>query len=621
MKKIMYVILVIISLISIYKIIDIKIINNKYYREMYEIKSNNIVYGNTARRGKIVDTNNVVLVDNIAKYNITYRIIKNNNIDINNLASSLVKILSLNKEANIYELKDYYIRNNDYTKYLSDYEKELVKYHKISKEDEYNLIYERVDNDINYSKEESVLIHVIYLLNKGYLKDNKIVKEDVTMNECYDIEKLDIKGLKCEITWKRKVNYPIIESILGSINYIPLEDKDYYKDLGYLDNDLVGVSGLEKYYDKDLKGQKAVYEVRDDNSLELVQDEVVGQDLKLAIDINIVNKTYEVLVNNFKLAKTLDNTKYFNEAYVIVGNPSTGEIVSLLGLKDDGNKYVDITSNIMISSFNVGSVVKGASHTVGYLNNLIDLDKKVLDSCVKLYNVPSKCSFKRLGYIDDISALKMSSNYYQFITAIKSTGNTYKSNMKLDVSEDNFNLYRDVFKKFGLGSETFIDYPNTTLGIQGKKIASDLLLNLSIGQYDTYTPIQLLAYINTIANHGKRYSLSLKKKDNILVDTIDMDMKYFDRIIEGFYQVVNGGTGRGYSDIKYQVVGKTGTAQSNLGNVKTINSTYVMFAPRDNPKYSMVVVTPNVSYNSDIDYLAPINRLISKEMTKYLKEN
>ena len=79
----------------------------------------------------------------------------------------------------------------------------------------------------------------------------------------------------------------------------------------------------------------------------------------------------------------------------------------------------------MINSYIVGSIVKGASHTVGYLNNSIDIGKKINDSCVKLYSVPSKCSFKRLGYLDDISALKMSSNYYQFITAIKTTGNKY----------------------------------------------------------------------------------------------------------------------------------------------------------------------------------------------------
>jgi cell division protein FtsI/penicillin-binding protein 2 len=269
-------------------------------------------------------------------------------------------------------------------------------------------------------------------------------------------------------------------------------------------------------------------------------------------------------------------------------------------------------------------VVKGASHTVSYLNNLIDVGKKINDSCVKLYQVPMKCSFKRLGYIDDISALKLSSNYYQFINAIKSTNNSYYPNIKIYINEDNFNKYRDVFKKFGLGSKTNIDLYGESTGIRGKKVSMDLLLNYVIGQYDTYTPIELTSYINTIANRGKRLSLSLLKKNNEVIDNIEMDDKYWDRIEEGFYQVVNrnDGTGLVYSDKKINAVGKTGTAQNYISDsLMTINSTYIMYAPRNDPKYSVVIVTPNISYINDLDYIAPINRIISKKITNYVFEN
>ena len=68
--------------------------------------------------------------------------------------------------------------------------------------------------------------------------------------------------------------------------------------------------------------------------------------------------------------------------------------------------------------------------------------------------------------------------------------------------------------------------------------------------------------------------------------------------------------------------GKTGTAEVVYNkNVTTINSSYIMFAPYDKPQYSVVVVTPNISYNDDRDnYSAPINRYISKEVTKLLFE-
>ena len=293
-------------------------------------------------------------------------------------------------------------------------------------------------------------------------------------------------------------------------------------------------------------------------------------------------------------------------------------------VKDD---FHDITTNILTSSFTMGSVIKGASHTVGYQNNLIDIGTKINDSCIKLYQVPTKCSYKRLGYIDDITALKTSSNYYQFLTAIKLTGNKYKYNMKLEVEEKDFNTYRDTFAEFGLGSKTGIDLENESLGIKGKTIAPDLLLNLSIGQYDTYTPLQLLNYINTIATNGKRYSLhylkEVKNKDKIIYEYQPnllniVKNSNFNRIKEGFKEVLYSGTGRGYTDTLYKPAGKTGTSEVVYNkDIITINQTYAMFAPYDNPQYSIVVISPNISYNNDYDnYIAPINRYISKEVSK-----
>ena len=111
----------------------------------------------------------------------------------------------------------------------------------------------------------------------------------------------------------------------------------------------------------------------------------------------------------------------------MVGNPKSGGVFALAGLKmnNDGT-FQDITITAFTSSYAMGSVVKGASNTVGYLTGAIEVGKKVLDSCVKLYSEPTKCSYQKLGYVDDITALKTSSNYYQFLTAIQSTGQTYK---------------------------------------------------------------------------------------------------------------------------------------------------------------------------------------------------
>lgn len=629
MKKIPYIIIIILYSIITYKIIDIRFINNLKYNEEYKIKSNNNILGKTPLRGKILDRNNNVLVDNIPIYNINYRKIKNVTLEEEiKISKYLTNTLELKDIASEKELKEFYILNNDVSNFLSEEEKENYKYRKISKEDINNMLYERLNEEIDkYSNDEKQYIHTYYLMNNGYISDTKIIKNDVSYELCAKISEDNIKGLSCDITWKRKVNYPFIESILGSVGKITIENKDLFIDSGYSNDDIVGTSGLELYYDNLLKGKKAIYKLNEDNSLSLVSEEEKGSDLVLSFDINLLNKSYEILKNHFEIADTLANTNYFKEAYIIISNPNNGQILSLVGLQKNKinniNSYSDISTKALLSSYTVGSIVKGASHTVGYLNNLIDVGKKINDSCVKLYLVPEKCSFKRLGLIDDISALKMSSNYYQFITAIKSTGNKYHNNMKLEVNEDNFNLYRDVFKRFGLGTSTGIDFDRESYGLKGDKISADLLLNLAIGQYDTYTPLELTSYINTIATKGKRYALSFKLQDNEIIDEVGLDEKYMNRIHQGFYEVVNNGTGRGYSDTKYKPAGKTGTSESYYDkNIMTINSSYIMFAPVDNPKYCVVVVTPNVSYQNDKhEYIAFINRMISKNITDFLFEN
>ena len=410
---------------------------------------------------------------------------------------------------------------------------------------------------------------------------------------------------------------------------------------GYALNDIVGISYLEKQYEEYLKGEKDLFKVNRDGTLTQVTSGMRGKDLVLTIDINMQREIESILKEEIKNGKKLANTEYYNGSYVIVGDVKNGGIKAIVGLNYLGNDvFLENARGAIFSTFTVGSVVKGASMAMAYQNNLVDIGKKVLDSCVKLYLVPEKCSYKKLGYIDDISALKTSSNYYQFLLAIKLAGYNYSYNMKMNVTNKEFDTYRNVFADFGLGNKTGIDLPNEITGIKGSKISPDLLLNLAIGQYDSYTGIQLLQYINTIANRGVRYQLHfldkivdnnqiVKKSNPIILNEFALDDVYFDRIIEGFREVVQMGTGAGYTSSNFNPAGKTGTSEvyfdsdnDGRGDVLTINNTYAMYAPIDNPKYSMVVISPNVNHpNEHSDYFAYINRYISKRVSDYLFTN
>ncbi len=618
------------------------------YEKAYEDKTNIYVNSLSRPRGRILDCNGKILVDNIGVKAIVYRkinaITTQEEIEI---SYQLADILKLKDEISTSELKKFWLllHKEEGDKLITIEEQKLLEERKLTSQDLYLLKLDRITtdrlNDLEDIDKKAALIY--NLMNKGYYYDAKLIKLDVTDKEYARILESKIKGITNEMYFERVYPYgETLKSIFGSVGRIRKEVEDFYLNQGYSLDDLVGTSYLELQYDNFLKGEKDTYKVNSDGTLALVSEGKRGNDLQLSIDIDMQLGIESIVKEEIKSGKKLKNTEYYHGSYVIVGNPNTGNVKAIVGLKYLGRDvFKHVESDVIHYSFTAGSIVKGASMALAYQQDVIDIGKKIKDSCVKLYLVPEKCSYKSLGYVDDITALKTSSNYYQFLLAIKMAGYKYSYNMKMDVSDGVFSLYRDAFSKFGLGVKTGIDLPNEQTGLKGNTIAPDLLLNFSIGQYDTYTPISLLQYINTIANNGVRYKLSLMDKildnegsplviqEKEILSTFDLKEKYFERIQTGFYEVLNGGTGSGYVDTALQAAGKTGTSETifdsdldGVGDVQTINNTFAMYAPIKEPKYSMVIISPNVSHYKGItDYFAYINRYISKAVSDYIFAN
>ena len=431
-----------------------------------------------------------------------------------------------------------------------------------------------------------------------------------------------------------------LKNVFGRVGSITKELKNDYLNNGYELTDLVGISYLEKEYEEYLKGKKAKYKVGSDYSLTKVNEEEKGYDLVLSIDIDLQMKVEEIIKDKINLGKRYGNTEYFKDGYAIVSNPLTGEILALGGQRlNDDNSFSDISLNTTNKSYTIGSAVKGATIGVGYKYNLITPGAFINDACVKLYLVPEKCSFKRLGKVNDLTALANSSNYYQYMIAIKLTGNNYKPNVKLNATKEHFDIYRNMLASFGLGVKTEIDLPGEEIGIIGSTIADDLLLNLSIGQYDTYTPLEVLQYINSVAS-GKRMKLSLMKeirnKDNVILkndinilNDVDLDEDSLERIREGMRLVLSEGTGKFYVPQGFDFAGKTGTSESfldtnNDGKVDTatISSTFTGFYPSEDPKFSLVVITPNISHkNGKTEAFYYGASKITKDIVNFLNSN
>lgn len=641
-KKVIYGLLIAFFIICSFKLVSI-LKNKEYYTKLLDEKTNIYVYGISAPRGRILDCNGKVLVDNIGIKTIYYNkikgITKSKELEI---AGLLANILSVD-EATIDELKEYYLINNNGGKYLiTDEEYKLFEERKITKEEIDIKKRARITDDmLNYSSKEKTQAHIYSLMNKGYIYSKKKIASNLTEEEYAKIIESKIPGITGELSWDRIYLYgDTLKNIFGRIGSITKETKEYYLTKDYELTDTVGISYLENVYEDYLRGKKAKYKVGSDYTLTLLEEEQKGNDLILSIDIDMQIKTEEILKDKLILAKKYGNTEYFKDSYALVSDPLTGSIKAISGIRlNDDNTFSDISLNNINKSYTIGSAVKGATIAVGYKYKLIEPGKYINDSCVKLLFVPQKCSFKKLGKVNDLTALSNSSNYYQYMIAIKLTGNTYTPNMKLNATKEHFKKYREMLSSFGLGVKTGIDLPNEQTGIMGKTIADDLLLNLSIGQYDTYTPIEVLQYINSVAT-GKRIKLSLmqeiksegetllENKSEVL-NNVDLDKESLDRIKEGMKLVLSEGTGKFYVPQGLNFAGKTGTSESfldtnndNIVDTATISSTFTGFYPADNPKFSIVVITPNVSHkNGKTDAFYFGASKITKELVTFLSNN
>lgn len=641
-KKVIYGLLIAFFIICSFKLVSI-LKNKEYYTKLLDEKTNIYVYGISAPRGRILDCNGKVLVDNIGIKTIYYNkikgITKSKELEI---AGLLANILSVD-EATIDELKEYYLINNNGGKYLiTDEEYKLFEERKITKEEIDIKKRARITEDmLKYSSKEKTQAHIYALMNKGYIYSKKKIASNLTEEEYAKIIESKIPGITGELSWDRIYLYgDTLKNIFGRIGSITKETKEYYLTKDYELTDTVGISYLENVYEDYLRGKKAKYKVGSDYTLTLLEEEQKGNDLILSIDIDMQIKTEEILKDKLILAKKYGNTEYFKDSYALVSDPLTGSIKAISGIRlNDDNTFSDISLNNINKSYTIGSAVKGATIAVGYKYNLIEPGKYINDSCVKLLFVPQKCSFKKLGKVNDLTALSNSSNYYQYMIAIKLTGNTYTPNMKLNATKEHFKKYREMLSSFGLGVKTGIDLPNEQTGIMGKTIADDLLLNLSIGQYDTYTPIEVLQYINSVAT-GKRIKLSLmqeikngeetllENKSEVL-NNVDLDKESLDRIKEGMKLVLSEGTGKFYVPQGLNFAGKTGTSESFLDtnndeivDTATISSTFTGFYPADNPKFSIVVITPNVSHkNGKTDAFYFGASKITKELVTFLSNN
>lgn len=621
------------------------------------------VYGPSMPRGRIYDRNYNVIVDNEGTNLISYK--KESGMktkDEIELAYKLAEKLEIDYGSlTDQNLRKFWIVNNEKKaeEKISLEERELYERRKLKASEIENLKISRItDEELSvYSELDKEAAYIYYLMGNGYYYDEKIIKEDATDEEYAFVAQniSELKGVSISTSWRRTYPYgDTLRQILGNVSTsktgIPEEYKAEYLNKGYSLNDRVGLSYLEYEYEDELKGTKDLYEVKNGKKT-LIKKGSRGNDIVLSIDINLQIALEKIIEEELLNAKKEANTRYYDHTSVIITNPKTGEVLAMASKQitttSDGYKISDYTTNLLTGSDTPGSIVKGASMLVGYKTGNLNIGDVFFDKCIKFKNTPQKCSWSTsLGTLNDITALKYSSNSYQFQLALKVAGINYYYNMPIKIDNNAIDTYRSIFKELGLGVKSGIDLPFETEGYKGKTANAGLLLNYSIGQYDTYSALQIASYVNTLANDGERLKLNLvnevrsatetdelgavkHKYEKEVLNNVMIDKVYFERVKEGFKSVMEGYLGRGYMGNSPNPAGKTGTSESFYdadgdGKVETetYSKSFIGYAPADDPIMSIVAISPHVSHkNGSSSYTSNVNKRIVSRICNIFFEN
>ncbi|WP_284140409.1 MULTISPECIES: penicillin-binding protein 2 [unclassified Virgibacillus] len=612
-------------------------------------------------RGKIYDRNHNVVVDNEALYAITYTPPKGVQADDRlEVAERLAKYISMfdkdpkEKKKQIARITDRDKKEYWYLLHSDEAEKRLSQKEAADMEpgEQYQTILDRITEEeiSHYDEQDLEIILIKKELDKAYSLTPQIVKNNGVTPEEYArvAEHLnEMPGINATTDWNRAYPYKdTVRSIIGNITDekrgIPRESMEYYLAKGYSRNDRVGISGLEEQYEDVLRGRKEKIEYTTNKNGQVVDMETVvkgerGKDLVLTIDMEFQERLDKIVREELK--KTINKlpslNRYLEDAIAVVMNPKTGELlgVSAQHYNRKTNKYENADYKALYDAHRPGSSVKGATVLAGYEEGVISPGTRLYDSPIKIKGTPTMKSYKNMGWVDDLYALEKSSNVYMFHIALRMAGEySTPNNTPVNFKGDPFLKMRNYFSQFGLGVKTGVDFPYESSGFKGNAPLAGNLLHYSIGQYDTYTALQLAQYVSTIANGGYRVKPHFVKEIREpspsekdvgpvfrtihpeVLNRIQMKDAYIERVQKGFRRVFTTGTASVFANEPYKAAGKTGTAENEVYKdgkklADTENHILVGYAPYDDPEVAFAVIIPNTGLSSSQH---PSNKTIGK---------
>lgn len=435
-------------------------------------------------------------------------------------------------------------------------------------------------------------------------------------------------------------NYPraVAAHAMGYVSEVTpgiIEGNPYYEP-----GDYIGANGVESIYEEVLRGKRGkrfvVVDVHNNEQGPYAGGQFdtlarAGKNITSGIDLEL--QEYGELLMQNKRGSIVAIEPTTGEILCMVTNPSYDP--NLLVGRVRGENYGNLSSDTLKPLFNRALMARyPPGSTFKLLQALIGLEEGVIDehtlfSCNGGYNYAGR----KLGCHAHASPVDL-----EF--SIRTSCNAYYCNVfkrvldKYPSSEEGYNKWRSYLTKFGLGEKLHTDMTSEIDGFVPRSTYYDkfygrhrwnghTVISLAIGQGELgVTPIQMANFTAILANRGWYKTPHIIKEidGQPITDSTYTEIhqtgiarEHFEKVIEGMFQVVEAGTGRGvrFSE-EIEVCGKTGTAQNPHGKDHSI---FIAFAPKDDPKIAIAVYVENVGFGST--WAAPINSLM---IEKYLTD-
>ena len=422
------------------------------------------------------------------------------------------------------------------------------------------------------------------------------------------------------VPFRQYADTSLAVNLIGTVG--PIFEEDWtkgnnYKSKGYSYNDKVGKSGIEKWAEEYLRGTdgEITYYIDAQGNIvksEITKEPVAGKTVMLSLDRKIQRTVQDELANTVRSLQSHGGTCTAGAAVMI--NVNTGKVICAANyptydISTLGENYETLAADKVNSPltdrafqgvYPIGSTIKPIVATAAIEGRFYNPGETI--RCVHTYKYFSdyqpSCMHTH-GSIALKTARSKSCNYFFFELGRRVGALTLT----------------DYFKQFGLGTLTGVEVDDSKgLLVEPKSngFGGDTL-QISIGQLNAFTPLQLANYAATFANGGTHYRASLINKitsydmSNVyescepeVKNTVKISQRTLSAIKEGMLSVTVDGTGRAaLSDYPIKVGGKTGTSQVSG---KADHSTFIVFAPFDKPEIAISVVLEhgNSGYSSGI---------------------